>query len=220
MKPERVVAIWVAVLIACVAGLLGSLIPWPAKLREPWSAGDWAAWVQAIGSIAAIFGSAWVARYQMAKQQEFARAEARGRQIKILTLLLGHSANLVWAFDTMIKAIPDRGSIVPIGKSGLFDFTDLAKVEAQLDAVPAIELPFEIASAPMVIASNARRFRQLMLAIFEHARTINADEFSRSLAVLESRKADVIAAAARVHDALEQLKAQREHEEAPRSPSR
>ncbi len=63
MKPERVVTIWVAVLFACVAWLMGSLIPWPAKLRDPWSPGDWASWLQAVGSVGAL-----VASYMLAKQ--------------------------------------------------------------------------------------------------------------------------------------------------------
>jgi hypothetical protein len=68
MKPERFVAVWVAFLFVCVLSFFARLLPWPAALRGTWTAGDWAAWVQAIGSIAAIGAGALAIRWQVAQE--------------------------------------------------------------------------------------------------------------------------------------------------------
>lgn len=78
MKPETVVGVWVAVLLMCLMGLIGPQLPWPAGLRESWHPGDYAAWVQAVGSVAAIAAGAIAIRWQVAQE---ARREAV-REIK------------------------------------------------------------------------------------------------------------------------------------------
>ena len=70
MKPELVVKVGVAVLVACVLGLMGSLIPWGAGLREPWHPGDYAAWVQAVGSVLAIVGTGIFVWYQVSEARK------------------------------------------------------------------------------------------------------------------------------------------------------
>lgn len=80
MRPEMVVGIWVAVLVAVVAGVLATLLQWPVGLRDPWNhwgAQDWAAWVQVFGSVGAILASAWVARYSARMPAEASDAATR-----------------------------------------------------------------------------------------------------------------------------------------------
>ena len=88
MKPETMIAVWATVLFACVLGTLGSLIHWPTSLREPWHPGDWAAWVQAVGSIVALAISVAIA-YQARVDANRRDSAAVQQQEGELGVLLG-----------------------------------------------------------------------------------------------------------------------------------
>jgi hypothetical protein len=70
---------------------------------------DWAAWVQALGSIAAIFGAAGVAIWQARKQHEdslnLVRAERWHFAYAVLVQVAGHSAR----FEYMTRKLVDLG---------------------------------------------------------------------------------------------------------------
>ena len=62
---ELIVGVMSALLIFSALGLLlGPMVPWTDQLRGHWGAGDWAAWAQAVGSVAAIGVAIWLSRSQ------------------------------------------------------------------------------------------------------------------------------------------------------------
>jgi hypothetical protein len=119
---------------------------------------DWAAWVQAIGSIAAIVGSVWAVQRQLA----FNRAEDRERERREGLRKYGIAAHL---------AIEAAGTIQTMGK--LVDLTDrhiewkqvaerLGDCKAAIQSIPLLELP-EYELAPRL---------QELLMVVHHAREI------------------------------------------------
>ena len=104
MKKEAFLGAWIVVLLICTFGIFLRLLPWPASLRGLWSAGDWAAWVQAVGSVAAIAAGAFAIRWQVAQdaKRETMRDMRNSLQEVVEVLELVEAA--------YVRAVADRDS--------------------------------------------------------------------------------------------------------------
>ena len=209
MKPERVVAIWVAVLLACVLGLLGSLVPWPAGLREPWHSSDWAAWVQAIGSILAIAGTAFGTRYQVNRGHELAVREDERRAKRILVGALNHLRALGYSayvqFLTLNDQLPDRTAVHSLAATSWVDVSMLQMIETQISAIPVFNLPNEISFIPFILAAEIRRGIFLLEETRDKHRGMDSVAFDQFFRLMQSLTADVKLRSDEVNQTCQQL---------------
>jgi len=144
---------------------------------------EWAAWVQAIGSIAAIAGAVGIAIWQSRKQHQtslaalkaqhsLARLEA-ARALQELSIaahrLLEHST----------KAFPDRQAVHDTAEGRrFFDFGELRVIEGALQAVPLHALPHDLVRLTMILGSCVRQFRENIEFAMPRHRQMDAQEFT------------------------------------------
>jgi hypothetical protein len=144
---------------------------------------EWAAWVQAGGSIAAIAGAVGIAIWQSRKQHQaslavlraqhsLARLEA-ARALKELSVaahrLLEHSN----------KAFPDRQAVHDTADGRrFFDFGELRVIEGALQSVPLHSLPHDLVRLTMVLGSCVRQFRENIEFAMQRHRQMDAKDFT------------------------------------------
>ena len=144
---------------------------------------EWAAWVQAIGSIAAILGAVGIAVWQARRQHEvsmtvlkaersFARIEA-ARAMQELSI----AANRLLEHST--KAFPDRQAVHDTAEGRrFFDFGELRVLEGAIQAIPLHALPHELVRLTIIVGSCVRQFREnIEFAISRH-RQMDATAFT------------------------------------------
>lgn len=88
---------------------------------------DWAAWVQAVGSIAAIFGAAGVAKWQARKQHKSSLDLVRAEQQHFAYALLVQVAEHSGRFEYMTRKLAELGPQITLpdaAKSSEFEPTD------------------------------------------------------------------------------------------------
>lgn len=123
-----------------VAGLLLGLSIACVLVRVPGSSGEWAAWVQAIGSILAIAGAFLVARYQAQKQVEHLQLDAARARVSE-----GELTHVV-AKDAMV-AIFTANQYIRNFKNGTvfeFDLDRLTEVQVSLRSLYSRAIPTEL----------------------------------------------------------------------------
>lgn len=127
-RDHVVIGLVIFVLAAALIAVTWQWVAW----RELISNQGLAAWVQAIGSIAAVFGAVFVARYQYALQS---RAEARAaieRKIELLAIL-----QRALGAGSYLNHIESHGALETFRSHWMaaYDLVDPAGVQAALDLV-------------------------------------------------------------------------------------
>jgi Tfp pilus assembly protein FimT len=107
---------------------------------------EWATWVQAIGSIIAIFGAAGIAIWQSRKQHksslELLSTEHRLARTEVARALLSLSTNSLRMLKNYAKQLPDRGAVHKVAEGVLpLDLNELKVVEGAVRAIPLHSLP-------------------------------------------------------------------------------
>lgn len=148
-----------------------------------------AAWVQAVGSIAAIFGAAGIAIWQSGKQHrnalELQRTEQRFSRIELAKALLSLSQNCLRLVDHSATQLPDRQAIYNIVEGKVqFDFNELCVVERAVRDIPLHSLPHRLVSLTMMVSSSVRQFRENIEFALESHRTMDSNEFEKLFRVL------------------------------------
>lgn len=157
---------------------------------------EWAAWVQAVGSIAAIFGAAGIAIWQSGKQHKNAldllRLEKRLGHIELAKALLSLSKNCLRLLDHSAAQLPDREAVHNAAEGRVhFDFSELNVVEGAVREIPLHSLPHRLVSLTMIVSSTVRQFREnIEFAIHSH-RTMDANDFEKLFRVLAEMRASL-----------------------------
>lgn len=150
---------------------------------------EWAAWVQAIGSIAAIFGAAGIAIWQSRKQHhsalELLRTEQRLSRTELARALLSLSKNCLRLLDYAATQFPTRDAIHNVAEGRVhFDFNELSVVEGAVRDIPLHSLPHGLVSLTMMVSSSVRQFRENIEFALKSHRTMDANEFEKLFRVL------------------------------------
>lgn len=143
---------------------------------------EWAAWVQAVGSIAAIVGAASIAIWQSASQQTNAialqRTEQRQAKLESARTLLALSTNCARAMKHAAQQFPDRESLHRIADlEAHFDFNELRVIEGAVLNVPLHSLPHSLVSVTMIVSSTVRQFREKVESALRFHRQMNSGAF-------------------------------------------
>lgn len=153
------------------------------------SSSEWAAWVQAIGSIAAVIGTALVAIWQSRKQHQISlavlRTEHRLQREETSKALLVISRNTSREIVRVIGQLHDRDAVHSIAeKSVYFDFNEVRVLEHAILGIPLHSLPHNLVSLTMILSSTVRQFRESVETALERHRTLDAEEFAKFFSIL------------------------------------
>jgi len=157
---------------------------------------EWAAWVQAIGSIAAIVGATWIAIWQSRRQHDNSlavmRAEHRLSRTELARTLLALSVNCSRAMEHAAKQFPDRETVHRIAdEEAHFDFNELRTIENAVIGVPLHSLPHRLVPLTMILSSTVRQFREKVESALRFHRQMDATAFQDFFAVLGQMQASL-----------------------------
>ena len=144
---------------------------------------EWAAWVQAIGSILAIIGATGIAIWQSSKQHknslELLSTEHRLARLEVAQALLSLSTSSLRLLNNYSKQLPDREAVHNIGRGIThLDMNELKVVEGAVQAIPLHSLPHQLVSLTMMVGSTIRQFREHVELVLEVHRKMDAEQFS------------------------------------------
>lgn len=126
---------------------------------------EWAAWVQAIGSIAAILGSVGVAVWQSQQQHRTSmatlKAERSFARLEAARAIQELSTGALRLLEHSTKAFPDRQAVHDTAEGRrFFDFGELRVIEEAVQTIPLHTLPHEFVRLTMILGSCIRQFRE------------------------------------------------------------
>lgn len=150
---------------------------------------EWAAWVQAIGTIFAVFGAGWLAWWQAMRQHQSAldihRAEQRQARLNIARTLLVLAQNCTKATKHFASQMHDRESVFLIAtRETYFDFGELKAIQSATTDIPLHSLPDSMVTHAMVLGATVRQFRQTIDMAVELHRKMDAAQFGELLKTL------------------------------------
>lgn len=125
---------------------------------------EWAAWFQAVGSIAAIIAAAWIAKHQATLQHRNAlnlhMTEQRTVQADTAKTLSALARNSSKAMKRVAEQLKDRESIYRVAE-GLAhcDLEELHRIDSYLSAVPLHSIPYSLVTPTMALGSTVRQFK-------------------------------------------------------------
>lgn len=124
-----------------------------------------AAWVQALGSIAAIIGSVgiavWQSRQQHRASMSILQAERSFSRIEVAKALKELSIGAHRLLVHSMNAFPDRQAVsdVACGRT-FYDIGELRVIEGAIQAIPVHALPHDLVRLTMIVGSCVRQFRE------------------------------------------------------------
>jgi hypothetical protein len=145
---------------------------------------EWAAWVQAIGSIAAVIGAAAIAIWQSRTQHRSALAlllaEKRHATLETALTLGTLATNCAAEVSRLTESLSSRQAVSSFatGEQHL-DLGELRVLENAVLAIPLYSLPHPLVSPAMVLGSTLRQFRSTVEFALQHHRAMNSDAFDR-----------------------------------------
>lgn len=141
-----------------------------------------AAWVQAIGSIVAIFGAVWVAVWQAGKQNKYALERQATEQLKARTELAKTlsvvAQNVTKVVAVVASQMGDRNAVYSIAEGdSRCDIEEIVRLDSAIAGIPIHNLPSTLVSPRMSLESTVRQFREKVEMVLRVHRSMNADAF-------------------------------------------
>jgi len=144
---------------------------------------EWAAWVQAIGSILAILSAAGIAIWQSNKQHASAlllqREERRYARIELTKSLLQLARNSERLLAHIAGQLNNDRARVHEAAEGErhLDLEELIRVEHAVSGIPLHSLPEKLVTYTMLMSASVRQFREKVQGAMQHHRQMDAAAF-------------------------------------------
>jgi hypothetical protein len=143
------------------------------------SSSEWAAWVQAIGSIGAIAGSAYIFWKQRQDAVQLEEDRRRAHQLdrgRTILELVSRASNACTKYREILV---DQEKVRKIAAGEEFlDFGNLELLDRSLSSIPMLDVPHRFLLWILLAASNLRQFRENTTFVLQHHREMNDDQFS------------------------------------------
>lgn len=124
---------------------------------------EWAAWVQALGSVAAIVAAAWIAVHQAKLQHRNAldlhMTEQRTARVDIAKTLSVLAKNSAKAMRHISGQLKDRESVHRVAERLIHcDIGELRRIDKYLSEIPLHSVPYSLVTPTMVLGATVRQF--------------------------------------------------------------
>ena len=146
------------------------------------SSTEWASWVQAVGSVAAIIAAAGIAKHQANLQHKNAlklhKTEKRIEQTditKTLSVLAKYSSK---AMKHITHQLNERESIHKAAE-GLIpcDIGELVRINTYMNDIPLHTVPHSMVTLTMILGSTVRQFKEKVEMALKFHRKMDAEMF-------------------------------------------
>lgn len=143
---------------------------------------EWAAWLQAVGTIVAILAAAVIAIWQSNKQHKIVRSlhkeEQRHNRVEMAKTLLALCRNCTKAVKHFTTQIHSQEAIHNIAEGETyFDFGELQTLENGVVNIPLYSLPDTLVTHAMILGSTVRQFRHKVDSAVRFNRQMDAEAF-------------------------------------------
>ena len=144
---------------------------------------EWAAWVQAVGSVAAIAAAAWiaihVARLQHRNALDLHMTEKRTERVDIAKTLSVLATNSSKSMRHIASQLNDRESVHNAAE-GLVpcDVGELCRIDSYLSDIPLHTVPHSMVTLTMILGSTVRQFKEKVEMALRLHRKMDADMFN------------------------------------------
>lgn len=153
------------------------------------SSAEWAAWVQALGSVAAIIAAAWIAIHQSKIQHrnalELHKTELRSAQIDIAKTLSVLAVNSSKAMKHIASQLHDREAIHLVAEGLVHcDLGELSRIDTYLSSIPLHSIPYSLVTPTMVLEATVRQFKnktEMALRLHRQMDATMFDDFFRTV---------------------------------------
>ena len=175
------------------------------------SSSEWASWVQAFGSIAAILGAAGIAIWQSREQHKnsllLIHTENKLSQIeraKTILSLSKNCSNLVAHYSTKFS---DRDVMCKISERRIyFDLNELKIIENAVVSISLESLPHQLVSLTLMVSSTVRQCRENIEEVLRCYREIDATQFNDFHNVLLQMQSSIKLTCADLEKEIEKMK--------------
>lgn len=142
---------------------------------------DLAAWVQAIGSIAAVGAAVWIALWQSRKQHQASlallKAERDSAKLEMAKAVQRLSTGALIALDISNRSFPDPDAIVEIAEGKKFyDLGELGVIENAILGIPLHSLPHELVRLNMIASSSIRQYHRAIKMALSKGRAMTEQD--------------------------------------------
>ena len=172
---------------------------------------EMAAWVQAVGSILAIFGAFLIAGWQARRQfrnalalQHDERQTAKFQTAETLALL---ADNCLKAMEHLSSQVGSRESVYEIGEGRIhFDIGQIGRLDDAVADIPLHDLPAELLQQTLVLGATLRQYREKVEQVLRVHRDMNASDFEDFFASLTSLRNSLSATCGDISADVERLR--------------
>ncbi len=173
---------------------------------------EWAAWVQALGSIAAIFGAAWIAIHQAKVQHrnalELHKTEERSAKLDLGKTLSVLATNSAKAMNHIAGQLNDRESVYRAAEGLVHcDIGEIERINAYIEAVPLHTIPYPLVTPTMVLSSTVRQFKEKVGMALRLHRQMDGNMFEEFFRTLSEMNASIGATCKDIEAELKRLEA-------------
>jgi hypothetical protein len=143
---------------------------------------EWAAWVQAVGSVVAIIAAAWIAIHVAKRQHqnalELLKTEKRTEKVETSKILLVLASNSSKAVKDIATQLSDRESLHNAAE-GLIpcDVGELSRINNYLNNIPLHTVPHSMVTLIMILGATVRQFKRKVEMALEFHRKMDANMF-------------------------------------------
>ena len=143
---------------------------------------EWAAWVQAVGSVAAIVAAAWIAKHQASLQYKNAldlhKIEKRTEKHDIAKTLSVLATNASVTMKHITNKLKDRDSVHKAADgTAPCNLGEVNRVDAYLREIPLHTVPDSMVTSTMILGSTVRQFKEKVEMALKHHRKMDSEMF-------------------------------------------
>lgn len=157
------------------------------------SSSEWAAWVQALGSIAAIIFAVFIAIYQIRTQhkkdlflQKNERLNEKYETAKAIKTLAYNSEK---AMDHLHSQLSSKESIFKVAEGYESSFIgELERIDKYIIDIPLFTLQGSMVTLTMTLSSTVRQFKEKVENVLRVHRSMEDTEFEDFFKILEEMK--------------------------------
>lgn len=143
---------------------------------------EWAAWVQALGSVVAIVAAAWIAIHQAKLQHQNAlhlhMTEQRTARVEIAKTLSVLAENSSKTMKHIAGQLNDYESVHRAAEGLIHcDIGELCRINTYLSGIPLHSVPYSLVTLTMVLGSTVLQFKEKVEMTLKLHRQMDADMF-------------------------------------------
>lgn len=157
---------------------------------------EWAAWVQAVGSVLAIIAAAWIAIHQANLQHKntlyLHKTEKLTEQTDITKTLLVLAENSAKAMKNIANQLKDREAVHKAAEGLVHcNIGELVRIDAYLSNIPLHTLPHSMVTLTMILGSTVRQFKGKVEMTLKFHREMDAAMFEDLFKTINEMNASI-----------------------------